>query len=82
MRFDALTNLAWISTCRVTTHKEAAAEAIRSTVTYLTAVHHTGSYVCHAQPRNTANSSKPGSDRHDTARYKGELERRKPAQDG
>ena len=23
MRFDALTNLAWISTCRVTTHKEA-----------------------------------------------------------
>ena len=60
MRFDALTASTWISTCRVTTHKEAAAEAIRATVTYLTAVQHTGSYGLESKPTKHRSSNKAG----------------------
>eukprot|EP01048_Picozoa_sp_COSAG05_P016541 COSAG05_NODE_2141_length_3486_cov_4.423679_1_plen_198_part_00 len=54
-------NLYRISTCRVTTHKEAAAEAIRATVTYLTAVQHTGSYGLESKPTKHRSSNKARS---------------------
>ena len=75
MRFDALTVSTRISTCRVTTHKEAAAEAIPATVTYLTAVQHTGSYGLESKPTKHRSSNKARSVRHDPAAHMGEVRR-------
>ena len=80
MRFDAGTNLYRISTCRVTTHKEAAAEAIRATVTYLTAVQHTGSYGLESKPTKHRSSNKARSVRHDPAAHMGEVRRREASE--
>ena len=76
MRFDALTASAWNSTCRVSTHKEDVAEAIRATVTYLTAVQHTGSYGLESKPTKHRSSNKARSVRHDPAAHMGEVRRR------
>ena len=76
MRFDARTNLTRISTCRVKLVQEAASEAIPATVTYLTAVQHTGSYGLESKPTKHRSSNKARSVRHDPAAHMGEVRRR------